>query len=235
LLIFKSSGTDSNGKYLLEKCVLHTKRTIKLQLSCGGILDQGIYVVVGIAFNHWCVPKQHKTIPELRGASKPFTVTIHSRHKVHIDRVKISNKLSEVIFRLIKDLGYLDPKGSHLRLGLESYSLKGLGPPILMVVNSSSSLQFHVTSVICVSEPAKKEFIPTRGTYSTYDVIDPLHFQIVNMLTRVVRLSRCQISTSVNAKVKKTIDNFNKCQKKLTDQRIHPNLFKSQPVPLTCS
>jgi len=233
LLVFKSRGTDSNGKYLLDKCVLHTKRTIKLQLSCGGVLDKGTYVIVGIAFNHWCVPKQHKTIPELRSASKPFTVTIHSRQKVNISRVKIPNKLSEVIFRLIKDKGYLDPKGSYLRLGLESYSLKGLGPPILMVVNSSKSLQFHVTSVICVSESAKNEFIPTRGTYSTYDVLDPLHFQIVNMLTRVVRQSRCQISTSVTAKVKKPNENLNKCQKKLTNLRVHPNLFKSQPIPST--
>jgi len=152
---------------------------------------------------------------------------------VNISRVKIPNKLSEVIFRLIKDKGYLDPKGSYLRLGLESYSLKGLGPPILMVVNSSKSLQFHVTSVICVSESAKNEFIPTRGTYSTYDVLDPLHFQIVNMLTRVVRQSRCQISTSVTAKVKKPNENLNKCQKKLTNLRVHPNLFKSQPIPST--
>lgn len=186
IIVCRTSSDTTNPKPLSLVC--HSKRQVKSNVSCSGILEEGTYMIVCSAFNHWQLVEASGN--EAMGASfvkglvgeelfPSYVLTIHSSRAIMVDQVPMTD------YSLADSLLHLATTKGKRHEGIEGvtcyYMAQGIAG--LIVVAENRRPDHHLLVECNCSESFN--VVSSRGVLMTTDCVPPLHKQILILLTQL--------------------------------------------------
>ncbi|XP_020605318.1 calpain-15-like [Orbicella faveolata] len=180
-----SSGTLSPRPLSL---VCHSRRQVKSDVSCNGILEEGTYMIVCSAFNHWQSLEARSN--EVAGASfvkglvdeelfPNYVLAVHSSRAVMVEQVPMADFcLADTLLLLATSKG----KRHEGIPGVTCYYM-AQGIAGLIVVAENRRPEHHLLVDCDCSESFN--VVSSRGVLMTTDCVPPLHTQILVLLTQL--------------------------------------------------
>lgn len=176
-----SPGTSSPRPLSL---VFHSKRQVKSNVSCNAILEEGTYMIVCSAFNHWQSFEAQRN--EVAGASfvnedifPNYVLAVHSSRPVMLEQVVMPQ------FCLADTFLLLATKYGKRHEGIPGvtcyYMAQGIAG--LLVVAENRRPDHH----LLVDCDCSQSFnvVSSRGELTTNDCVPPLHKQVLILLTQL--------------------------------------------------
>lgn len=171
VVVFREENVlDKTKKATFGSLVVHSRRMVRGFVGCNAVLEQGTYLVVCLAFNHW-----NTTVPDPKyilaiHSSKPLQCVYRLRPQAFV--------LADAIICLTRS------KGSRHegREGMTVYYLtKGWAGLVVMVENR---LEERWIFVECNCNDSRN-VVSTRGDLVTSDFIPPRNRQVIIVLTQL--------------------------------------------------
>jgi len=180
-----SSGTSSPRPLSL---VCHSKRQVKANVSCNSILEQGSYMIVCSAFNHWQSLEARRS--EAAGASfvkglvheelfPNYVLSVHSSRGVLLDQIAMPDFCLADAFLLLATTYGKRHEGIP---GVTCYYM-AQGIAGLIVVAENRRPDHHLLVDCDCSESFN--VVSSRGVLMTTDCVPPLHKQVLILLTQL--------------------------------------------------
>ncbi|XP_031551035.1 calpain-15-like [Actinia tenebrosa] len=166
--------------------VMRSKRQVKSSVMCSGILEEGTYMIVCTAFNHWTISSDRELAdPELIKAvtdedSFPsYVLAIHSSRAVLVEQVPMpENCLADFMLDVVIKNGKTHGGIS----GVTCYFLaKGMAGLIVVAENRRPNHHLYVDCDCSESF----NIVSTRGSLVVADSVPPLHRQVLILLTQL--------------------------------------------------
>jgi len=173
-----------------QSYVAHSLRKLRQSVGCNVFLETGTYLIVPTSLSPWHT-EHHR--------SAPYFLTVHSSQPVFVDIVPAPmHTQADTLFLLCRKLG----KRHEGIPGVTCYYLsKGISGLLIAAENRKEDM--HLSLDCNCSESFN--ILSTRGCLVTFDVIPPLHRQIVMLLTQ----AEATEGYSVSHKLKfRTVANF---------------------------
>uniref|UniRef100_H2YK53 Calpain catalytic domain-containing protein n=1 Tax=Ciona savignyi TaxID=51511 RepID=H2YK53_CIOSA len=185
ICVFRTSV--HNGKYSIGRLVACSKRKVKKHQSCTCFLEDGDYLVINLAFNHW--------LSGYAGAggmmdSPRYVLSLHSSHAVAFSECSnIDGVIADAVIKLAMDKG----EETQIRNEVASYQLtKGWGGLIVVIENRH---ELSCLQVRCDTQC--NNVVSSRGNFKTADSIPPLHRQVIILLSQVDSFSGFSITHKI--------------------------------------
>jgi len=214
--IYRASSVRSDPRPI--SYVAHSERRIKPSVLCNVFLEEGTYLIVPCAFNHWnsgVVLHEQPT----------YALSIHSSKPVLTDHITMTRyTYSDALFLLVEKLGKQHDGIPGVTCYYMSHKLAGL---LVAAENRRSDVHLHVDCDCGNSF----NVVSTRGSMQTNDCLPPLTRQILTVLTQLEGSD----GYSVSHKLKFRISPFNAYNGRGSHQ--HPLLTNGlseihNPIPL---
>lgn len=186
IIVCRTSSGTANPRPLSLVC--HSKRQVKSNVSCSGILEEGSYMIICSAFNHW--QSLEAKSDEAMGASfvkglvgeelyPSYVLTVHSSRAVMVDQIPMTDYcLADSLLLLATTKG----KRHEGIPGVTCYYM-AQGIAGLIVVAENRRPDHHLLVDCNCSESFN--VVSSRGVLMTTDCVPPLHKQILILLTQL--------------------------------------------------
>lgn len=172
-----SSGTASPKP---QSVVCHSKRQVKANVSCNGILEEGTYMIVCSAFNHWHSLEARRS----KGGGDEelfpnYVLALHSSRGVLMDQIPMPD------FCLADTLLLLATTNGKQHQGIPGvtcyYMAQGIAGLIVVAENRRPD---HHLLVDCDCSQSFN-VVSSRGVLMTTDCVPPFHKQVLILLTQL--------------------------------------------------
>uniref|UniRef100_H2YK54 Calpain catalytic domain-containing protein n=2 Tax=Ciona savignyi TaxID=51511 RepID=H2YK54_CIOSA len=187
ICVFRTSV--HNGKYSIGRLVACSKRKVKKHQSCTCFLEDGDYLVINLAFNHWLSGYAgaggmmecnffNTFSKSLFDSSPRYVLSLHSSHAVAFSECSnIDGVIADAVIKLAMDKG----EETQIRNEVASYQLtKGWGGLIVVIENRH---ELSCLQVRCDTQC--NNVVSSRGNFKTADSIPPLHRSVIILLSQV--------------------------------------------------
>lgn len=186
IIVCRTSSGASNPRPL--SLVFHSKRKVKANVSCNAILEEGTYMIICSAFNHWQSLEARRI--EAVGASlvkdvvdeelfPNYVLSVHSSRAVLLDQIPIPEFCLADAFLLLAATNGKRHEGIP---GVTCYYM-AQGIAGLLVVAENRRPDHHLLVDCDCSESFN--VVSSRGLLKTADCVPPLHKQVLIVLTQL--------------------------------------------------
>lgn len=199
VIVCRTSTGTSNPRPL--SLVFHSKRQVKSNVSCNAILEEGTYMIICSAFNHWqSFEAQRTETSSVSGHTDEdifpsYVLAVHSSRPVMLDQVPMPEFcLADTLLLLATTYGE-QHKGI---TGVTCYYM-AQGIAGLLVV-AENRLPDHNLIVDCDCSESFN-VVSSRGVLTTADCVPPLHKQVLILLTQLEGSEGFAVSHKLSFKV----------------------------------
>lgn len=190
IMIFRSEPNTSRPELL--SIISQCKRAVKGSVSLSVMVEEGVYIAVVTAFNHWRDGDgaQDKYFSESIYPS--YVLAVHSSRAVMLEQMPMTEfLLADVIICMTMTNGKTHTGISGITIYYISHGMAGL-----LVVAENRSHDMHLLVNCDCSESFN--VVSTRTLLVTTDVVPPCHRQVVVVLTQLEESDGFSVSHKLN-------------------------------------
>ncbi|XP_032234335.1 calpain-D isoform X2 [Nematostella vectensis] len=181
IVVCRSTGSNTSPQAV--SFVMTSKRQVKSSVMCSGMLEEGTYLIVTSAFNHWQSGSSDQHLTDaLIGQEDVFpsyVLAIHSSRAVLVEQVPMPQFcLADTMLGLVSKCG----KRHEGIPGVTCYYM-AQGMAGLVVVAENRRPDSHLMIDCDCTESFN--VVSTRGSLVVADCVPPLHRQVLVVLTQL--------------------------------------------------
>lgn len=175
IILFRSVPNTSRPDLL--SIVKHSRRSVRGNVSLSVLVEEGVYIAVVTAFNHWRGGGGRQYTSESQYPS--YVLAVHSSRAVMMEQLPMTEfLLADAIIWMTITNGKTHTGIPGISIYYVSHEMAGL-----LVVAENRRQDMHLLVNCDCSESFN--VVSTRGLLCTTDVVPPCHRQVVAILTQL--------------------------------------------------